>query len=135
VSLAAVAAVVALLLTPAQDGRWSGRLEGGSKAAKLSFQVTRDGRRIERFRTTVAAFCVGPTIETNRIEIFVFYVPRTSVRSNGRFSGVNRPNAKAGGGYRIRGTLRGNRVRDGRVTVAIGTCGGQDGWTARRARR
>jgi hypothetical protein len=134
VSLAAVA-VVAALLSPAQGGHWSGRLDGGSKAAKVSFDVTRDGRRIERFRTSISAFCVGPSIELNRIMIFAFYVPRASVRSNGRFSGVYKPTGEDGGEYRISGTLLGTRVRDGRVNVNVGTCGGQDEWTARRASR
>jgi hypothetical protein len=131
----AAAAVIAVLLSPAQDGRWTGRLDGGSKAAKLSFDVTRDGRRIERFKTSVSAFCVGPSIELNRIQIFAVYVPRASVRSNGRFSAVYEPFGEDGGEYRISGTLRGNRVRDGRVKVTVGTCGGQDEWTARRASR
>ena len=131
----AAATVVAVLLSPAQDGHWTGKLDGGSKAAKVSFDVTRDGRRIERFKTSVAAFCVGPSIELNRIQIFAVYVPRAGVRSNGRFSGVFKPNGEDGGEYRISGTLRGNRVRDGRVKVTVGTCGGQDEWTARRASR
>ena len=131
----AAAAVIAVLLSPAQDGRWTGRLDGGSKAAKLSFDVTRDGRRIERFKTSVSAFCVGPSIELNRIQIFAVYVPRASVRSNGRFSAAYEPNGEDGGEHRISGTLRGNRVRDGRVKVTVGTCGGQDEWTARRASR
>ena len=54
----ALVAVGALLLSAAQDGHWAGRLDGGSEAAKVSFDVTRDGRRIEHFRTTVSAFCV-----------------------------------------------------------------------------
>ena len=131
----AAAAVIAVLLSPAQDGRWTGRLDGGSKAAKLSFDVTRDGRRIERFKTSVSAFCVGPSIELNRIQIFAVYVPRASVRSNGRFSAAHEPSGEDGGEYRISGTLRGNRVRDGRVKLTVGTCGGQDEWTARRASR
>ena len=133
-SLAAVA-MAALLLSSAQDGHWSGRLDGGPKAAKVSFDVTRDGRRIERFRTTVSAFCVGPSIETNRIQIFAVAVPSARVRSNGRFSKVYAPNGEDGGEYRISGTLRGSRVRDGRVRVNVSTCGGRDEWTARRARR
>ena len=131
----AVVAVAALLLSSAQDGHWSGRLEGGSKAAKVSFDVTRDGRRIERFRTTVSAFCVGPSIETNRIAILVVHVPRARVRRNGRFSAVYKPRGDDGGEYRISGTLRGTRVRNGRVRVNVSTCGGRDEWTARRTSR
>jgi hypothetical protein len=135
VSAAALTMVAALLLAPAQAGHWSGRLEGGSHAAKVSFDVTRDGRHIRRFRTTVAAFCVGPSIQTNRIAIFVVSVPRARVRSIGRFSAVYHPNGKDRGEYRISGTLRGTHVRDGRVGVNVATCGGHDRWTARRASR
>jgi hypothetical protein len=134
VSLAVVAAA-ALLLASAQDGHWSGRLEGGSKAAKVSFEVARDGHRIKHFRTTVAAFCVGPSIETNRIAILVVSVPSARVRSNGRFSTVYEPNGEDGGEYRISGRLKGTRVRDGRVSVNVSTCGGREEWTARRASR
>ena len=92
-SLAAVA-LAALLLSAAQDGQWSGRLDGGPEAAKVSFEITHDGRRLERFRTTVAAFCVGPTIGTNRIAILVVHVPRARIRPNGRFSATYRPTAR-----------------------------------------
>ena len=132
-SLALVAAG-ALLLSAAQDGHWAGRLDGGS-TAKVSFDVTRDGRRIERFRTTVSAFCVGPSIETNRFVILVVRVPRARVRPNGRFSALYEPNGEDGGKYRISGTLRGTRVRNGRVRVNVSTCEGRDGWSARRAGR
>jgi hypothetical protein len=40
-----------------------------------------------------------------------------------------------GGTYKISGTLRGRRVRDGRVAVEVSTCGGRERWTARRASR
>ena len=133
-SLAIVAVAAALLSSP-QAGHWSGRLEGGSQAAKVSFDVSRNGRQIKRFRTTVAAFCVGPTIGTNRIAILVVAVPRARVRSNGRFSAVYHPNGKDRGEYRISGTLRGTRVRNGRVGLNVATCGGRDRWTARRASR
>ena len=131
----AALAMAAVLLSAAQDGHWSGWLDGGPKAAKLSFQVTHDGRRLERFRTTVSAFCVGPSIETNRIAILVVHVPRARVRRDGRFSADYRPNGEDGGEYRISGTLRGTRVRNGRVQVNVSTCGGREEWTARRTRR
>jgi hypothetical protein len=133
-SLAAIA-VAALLLSPAQEGPWTGKLDVGSKAAKVSFEVTRDGRRLERFKTSVAAFCVGPSIELNRIQIFAVFVPLAKVHSNGRFTGVYEPRGKDSGEYRVSGTLRGTRVRNGHVDVNVGTCGGHDKWTARRASR
>jgi hypothetical protein len=131
----AIVAVAAVLLSSPQARHWSGRLAGGSKAAKVSFDVSRNGRQIKRFQTTVAAFCVGPTIGTNRLAILVVSVPRARVRSNGRFSAVYHPNGKDRGEYRISGTLRGNRVRNGRVGLTVATCGGRDRWTARRASR
>ena len=132
-SLAAVA-MAALLLSASQDGHWTGRLDGGPKAAKLSLEVTRDGRRLERFWTTVSVFCVGPTIGTNRLAILVVRVPRARVRRDGRFSATYRP-SEDGGAYRISGTLRGKRVRNGRVRVNVSTCEGREDWTARRRRR
>jgi hypothetical protein len=131
----AIVAVAAVLFASPQAGHWSGRLEGGSKAAKVSFDVSRNGRQIKRFRTTVAAFCVGPTIGTNHIAVLVVSVPRARVRSNGRFSAVYHPNGEDSGEYRISGRLRGTRVRNGRVGVNVATCAGGDRWTAHRARR
>jgi hypothetical protein len=131
VSVALVAAA-ALLLSSPQAGHWSGRLEGSSKAAKVSFDVARDGRHIKRFRTTVAAFCVGPTIGTNHIAILVVAVPTTKIHADGRFKKAYKTD---GGTYRISGTLKGNRVRNGIVDVDVSTCGGRDKWTARRASR
>jgi hypothetical protein len=133
-SLAAVA-LAALLLSASQDGHWTGRLDGGPKAAKVSFEVTHDGRRLERFKTTVSAFCVGPTIGTNRLAILVVHVPRARVRRDGRFSATYRPSGEDGGAYRISGTLRGKRVRNGRVRVNVSTCEGREDWTARRKPR
>ena len=131
-SLAAVA-IAAVLLSSAQDGQWKGKLDGGEKAAKVSFQVTRDGRRLNNFQTTVAAFCVGPTIGSNRVAILVVHVPRAKIRPDGRFAKTYETDG--GGTYKIRGTLRGRRVRNGRVDVNVSTCGGHDKWTARRASR
>jgi hypothetical protein len=131
-SLAAIA-VAAVLLSSAQDGHWKGQLEGGEHAAKVSFQVKRDGRRITGFSTTVSAFCVGPTIGTNRFAILVVSVPSAKVRRNGRFKRTYKTDG--GGTYKIRGTLRGRRVRDGHVSLQVSTCSGQSLWTARRTGR
>jgi hypothetical protein len=126
-------ALAATLLSAAQDGHWKGKLDGGEKAAKVSFDVARDGSRLKDFRATVSAFCVGPTIGTNRFVILVVSVPRAKVRPNGRFAKTYETDG--GGKYRISGTLRGQRVRDGRVKVNVSTCEGHDKWTARRASR
>ena len=130
-SLAALA-VAAVLLSSPQDGHWRGQLEGDEHAAKVSFQVKRDGRRITGFSTTVAAFCVGPTIGTNRLAILVVSVPSAKVRRNGRFKRTYKTD---GGTYKIRGMLRGRRVRDGHVSLNVSTCAGHSLWTARRADR
>ena len=45
------------------------------------------------------------------------------------------PNGERGGEYRISGTLRSTRVRNGRVRINVSTCGGRDEWSARRASR
>ena len=74
-------------------------------------------------------------IRDSRIAIFVVRVPRARVRPNGRFSALYEPNGEGGGEYRISGTLRGARVRNGRVRINVSTCGGRDEWSARRARR
>jgi hypothetical protein len=131
VTLAAVA-IAAVPLSSARDGHWRGQLEGGERAAKVSFQVKRDGRRITNFSTTVAAFCVGPTIGTNRLAILVVSVPSAKVRRNGRFKRTYKTD---GGAYTIRGTLRGRRVRDGHVSLRVSTCSGHSLSTARRTDR
>ena len=129
-TLAAVA-MAGALPSSAQDGHWKGKLDGGEKAAKVSFQVARDGSRLNNFKTTVAAFCVGPTIGSNHIAILVVFVPRARIGPDGRFAKTSKTDG--GGTYTIRGTLRGRRVRDGRVGVNVSTCEGHDKWTARRA--
>ena len=67
--------------------------------------------------------------------ILVVRVPRARVRPNGRFSALYEPNGEDGGKYRISGTLRGTRVRNGRMKVNVSTCEGRDEWSARRAGR
>ena len=52
---------------------------------------------------------------------------------SGRLAGGS--HGKDHGEYRISGTLRGTRVRNGRVGLNVATCGGRDRWTARRASR
>jgi hypothetical protein len=132
VSLAALA-LAAVLVSSAQDGHWKGRLDGGEKAAKVSFDVSRDGSRLKDFRTTVSAFCVGPTIETNHLAILIVSIPRTKVHRGGQFAKTSKTDG--GGTYKISGTLRGRHVRDGAVDVNVSTCGGHDTWTARRTAR
>ena len=126
-------AVAAALLSSAQDGHWKGHLSGGEKAAKVTFKVARHGSRLKDFRTTVAAFCVGPTIGTNYEAILVVSVPQAKIKPNGRFKRTYETDG--GGRYKISGTLRGRKVRDGSVDVDVATCGGHDTWTARRASR
>ncbi len=136
VALALVAALWPVALAGAsarQDGHWKGRLAGGEKAAKVSFKVARGGRVLKEFSTTVAAFCVGPSIGTNSTAILVVSVPRAKVKPDGSFKRTYRTDG--GGTYKISGTLRGRKVRDGRVDVNVSTCGGHDQWTARRASR
>jgi hypothetical protein len=116
-----------------QDGHWKGRLAGGEKAAKVKFKVAGGGRVLKDFSTTVAAFCVGPSIGTNYTAILVVSVPKAKVKPNGRFKRTYKTDG--GGTYKISGTLRGRKVRDGRVDVNVSTCGGHDQWTARRASR
>ena len=59
-------------------------------------------------------------------------MPRAKIRPDGRFAKTYKTD---GGTYKIRGTLRGRRVRNGQVDVDVSTCGGHDTWTARRASR
>jgi hypothetical protein len=119
--------------SPRQVGRYSGQLVGGDEAAPVTFHVKRAGRLLTGFKTTVSAFCVGPTIDTNRIAILVAYVPRAKIRPDGRFAKTYRTDG--GGTYKVSGTLRGRKVRDGKVSLQLSTCSGQSGWTARRAGR
>ena len=130
-SLAALA-VAAALLSSAQDGHWKGRQSGGEKAAKVSFKVAHHGRRLTGFSTTVSAFCIGPSIGTNYSAVLVASVPKAKVRRDGHFAKTYKTD---GGTYKISGTLRGRKVRDGKVSLQVSTCFGQSGWTARRAGR
>jgi hypothetical protein len=54
------------------------------------------------------------------------------VKRDGRFA---RTYKTGGGTYRISGTLRGRRVRDGHVSLQVSTCSGESDWTARRTGR
>ena len=130
-SLAAVA-LAAVLLSPAQDGHWKGRQTGSENAAKVTFKVARDGRVLKGFSTTVSAFCIGPTIGTNYSAVLVASVPMAKIRRDGHFAKTYETD---GGTYKISGTLRGRRVRDGKVSLQVATCSGQSRWTARRASR
>lgn len=130
--IGALAPAGAVAATPDPDGRYSGTHVGpnGQRLSqKISFRVSRDGRRITRLRSTGTTFCVGPTLFDNRIFIAFVHVPAIRVRPNGRFDGVLEP--VRGTKYEVTGRRRGRRV-EGRLDVRIANCAGRDEFVARR---
>lgn len=113
------------------DGRYAGTHAGNS--TRVTFTVSGRGRRLVNLKTHVSAFCVGPTLETNRFTTLEVFVARARISRSGRFSGRSRP--ASGTEIEYRGTLRRRRVRDGHVEIKVSTCSGSADWTARRVGR
>ena len=130
--IGALAPVGAAAAAPDPDGRYSGTHVGpnGQRLTqRISFRVSRDGRRITRLRSTATTFCVGPTLFDNRIFIAVVHVPTIRVRPTGRFDSVFEP--VWGTKFELSGRRRGRRV-DGRLDVRVANCAGRDEFVARR---
>jgi hypothetical protein len=101
------------------DGRF--RARGGSSKGALSFRVTGGGRTLRGLDATVTQFCVGPTVETNRVSIGVAKLRSAPIAPDGSVVGV----LKAGRGARVVlvGRLRARRLT-GTLSLAFSTCAG-----------
>lgn len=123
------------------DGRYQGELtdEDGREYGKVSFKVTKDGRRIEDFKALVLSVCVNPDalggIELVEVP-FVF--DAVKVTRGGRFSKRETvtadPPSDAQQYYALSGQLKRNRVRSGRIVLEK-RCASHETFSARRTRR
>ena len=135
VLIGAFAAAGASAATPDPDGRYRGThvtRSGQKMSQKISFRVSKDGRRITRLRTTASTVCVGPTLFDNRIFIAAVYLRKIRAGRNGRFKGVREP--ARGTTFKVIGRRRGRRVV-GRIDARIGNCWARDRFVARRVGR
>ena len=121
--------------TPNPDGRYSGRLvdeDGTATTTKVSFRVSKDGRRITRLSTTSVALCIGATFMDNRIAVLTVFIPRIAVRRDGRFEGTSKPTDGTEFGYK--GRRRGRKVT-GELDISIVNCSSTDKFRAKRVGR
>ena len=128
----AFAAADASAAIPDPDGRYRGThvtKSGQKMSQKISFRVSKDGRRITRLRTTATTLCVGPTLFDNRIFIVPVHVRRIRVESNGRFNGALKRAKDIK--FEVIGRRRGRRV-EGRIEARIANCAARDEFVARR---
>lgn len=147
-SVAAVAVLVALALSLTAtagaarvdpDGRYSGRLVADNvvDSGVVHFDVSRDGRRIVRWRVTMNVVCASYPV---RVELITQTMPTMTVASDGRFSSVYTRPVRGVRDVRIAvsGRLAGTRVRGGKIDYDVGfstgTCTRRADWTAARAR-
>ena len=117
---------------PDPDGRYAGRLlnpDGTRTTTKVSFRVSSNGRRITRLRTTSTAFCIGATIEDNRIAILVVFIPRIAIRRDGRFEGTSKP--VRGTEFKYKGRRRGRKVT-GELDIRVVNCSSEERFRAKR---
>ena len=118
-------------VTRASGWTTSGRDDGSYKSAKgdVTFSVAGRGRTIRKFNANLTAFCVGPTIDTNRVIAAVAPVPRAKVAPDGRFLVVYKRSATK---ITLRGRLHRRRVTDGKVEISFSTCAGSATFSATR---
>ena len=132
--LAMVVVMPAFALAGADpDGRYSGRTlksDGKPSKTKVSFRVSKDGRRITKLKTTSVAFCIGGRIEDNRIAVLSVYIPKIKVGADGRFEGTSKPTDDTE--FKYKGRRVGRRVR-GEVDVRVATCFSDEKFRAKRA--
>lgn len=101
------------------DGRYAARK--APRSSTLGFTVTGGGRTLRTFRSSVTAFCFGPTLGDNRL-ITAFAVLRpVPIAPDGSVVGLLE--TKKGSRETLVGHLRGRRFR-GEVSVSLSTCNG-----------
>lgn len=110
---------------------WStgARDDGRYKDENVAFRVARRGRQIRDFKASLTAFCVGPTLEDNRLVTTFAAVKRARIAPDGRF--LTRVTVSKTDEV-LRGRLRSRTVTGGRIEVSYSTCSGSLDFTARR---
>ena len=103
------------------DGTYAARSADERDKASLSFRVSGAGTVLRGFRASLTTFCVGPSLESNRLFVATAVVGRVRVAPDGGVVGL----VRAGGGSRVllTGRLRGGRFR-GEVAGRYSTCSG-----------
>ena len=116
-------------LTVRRGGRrvTSGRDDGSYGARKppsnstLRFKVSKDGTVLRDFRASLAAFCVGPTLEQNRVIVAFAALRSARIAPDGSVTGLLE--TSSGARVLLTGRLR-NRSFKGHVVTQFSTCTG-----------
>ncbi len=125
-----VSPLATVRVTRASGWTTTGRDDGSYRSAKgdVTFSVAGRGRTIRKFNANLTAFCVGPTIDTNRLIAAVAPVPRAKVAPDGRFLVVYKRSSTT---ITLRGRLHRRRVTDGKVEISFSTCEGSATFSAK----
>jgi hypothetical protein len=114
---------------PADDGRYRGNSAG---ASSVKFRIASRGRQVRGFSAFVTMTCPGISAGQFTVQVGTAIVPRVAIAPDGNFLAsrvVGNDTA-----ITLRGRFVAGQVRDGRVTLSLGTCSGQQAFTARNAR-
>jgi hypothetical protein len=102
----------------ADDGRYAA---GTARAT-----VGRGGRVLKAFSTTVSAFCIGATLEDNRIAILVAPIGRARIAPDGSVTGRLETESK-GTEVQLTGRLRDGHFRgEASIYLRAGGCAGTE---------
>ncbi|MDO8187965.1 hypothetical protein Q5424_11505 [Conexibacter sp. JD483] len=102
--------------------------------AKVAFRVTGGGRLLRDFSASVTAFCIGPTVETNGLQILFAGVESARIAPDGSVTGRLQTKSR-----RLEAVVIG-RLRDGRfsgeasISIATSRCSGTRSVTAAKRR-
>ncbi len=112
------------------DGSYRGSSPGTSS---VKFRVARGGRDVRAFSAFVPMLCPGITAGQFTTQIGTALIPRAKIAPNGVFIAAATP--AAGTAISVRGRLANKRVTKAVVTLSVGSCSGQQTFTARRKGR
>lgn len=104
--------------TARDDGRYVSRKPANPT---VRFNISGSGRTLRRFKASLSAFCVGPTLDDNRIVVAVAQLPSARIAPDGSVTGQLQ--LKSGARVLLTGRLRGGRFR-GEVSMSFSTCSG-----------
>lgn len=113
------------------DGRYKARKP--SKNETLGFRVAGNGGVLKKFKSSLTAFCIGPTVNDNRFVVAFANLRSVPIAPDGSVVGQLKLKGDSSAEVTLIGRLRGRRFK-GEVSVSFSTCTGTKKLDAVRAR-
>ena len=101
------------------DGRYAARKP--TPNSRLRFSIGGGGAALRGFKASLTAFCVGPTLDDNRIVVAFALLPAARIAPDGSVTG--QVQLKSGARVLLTGRLRRGRFK-GEVSMSFSTCSG-----------